>query len=108
MTPEITVYEAKIHLDNDDAVLIDVREPFEYHEMNIPSAKLIPMNTDSWDKLPVTSAKKIIVHCRSGKRSAAVCMKLLSTNPQAEVYNMAGGILAWYAAGFPVDTTSQP
>jgi rhodanese-related sulfurtransferase len=107
MVLEITVYEAKIHLDNGDAVLIDVREPFEYQEMNISEAKLIPMNMISWNEIPDANTKKIIIHCRSGKRSAAVCMKLLSLKPQAEVYNMAGGILAWYAAGFPVGNNSQ-
>ncbi len=82
-------------LDKNEVVLIDVREPEEYALENISAAKLIPLNTISTSKLPDIQGKKIVIHCRSGKRSLAACEKLLSEDNTLELYNLDGGILSW-------------
>lgn len=79
--------------------LIDVREPAENREMRIPGACLIPQNHLSGDKLP-KGAKCIVLHCRSGKRSAAAREKLLAQRPDLTIYSLEGGILAWEKCGY--------
>lgn len=83
-----------------EAVLIDVREPGEYQEIHIEGAHLIPMGTLSYEKLPAAAKdKKIIVHCKLGKRGGMCCEKLMNENPNLDVYNLEGGIIAWEDAG---------
>lgn len=96
MLKEITVQEVKQKLDNkEDFQFIDVREPHEVEAASI-GALSIPMGEvmDNLDK--ISKDKMIVVHCRSGARSAAICNALLSAGFN-EVYNMKGGIKAWAA-----------
>jgi rhodanese-related sulfurtransferase len=76
-----------------DFELIDVREDYEYEEVNI-GGKHIPMGDvmDRADEIP--KDKKVVVHCRSGKRSASVIHALEQKGYQ-NLYNLRGGILAW-------------
>ena len=97
----ITASELKKRLDQDEVLLIDVREPAEHRSECIDGACLIPLSEISIDKLP--SAKRpIVIHCRSGKRSADACAKLLAINPSLDVVSLEGGIVAWSQAGFNV------
>ncbi len=86
-------------IDLNEVVIIDVREPSEHEEMSIPDAILMPLATVCKDKLPATNHKKVVVHCRSGKRSQDACEKLLAEDPSLELYNLEGGILAWAEVG---------
>lgn len=99
----ITVDALKKLLDQDDVVLIDVREPAEYRSENIEKSHLIPLGKVSLDQIP--SGKKIVVHCRSGGRSAEACRKLLKERPEMEIYSLEGGISAWQEAGYPVQSS---
>ena len=92
-------------LDNNEAILIDVRNQGEYNQECITCATLIPLSEFSADKVPVTD-KKIVIHCRSGARSAAACTKLLEDMPDADVYNLEGGILAWSKCDFNAKNTT--
>ncbi len=82
-----------------EAVVVDVREPAEHAAENIPGAKLIPLATINKSILPEYSGKKLVIHCRSGKRSTNACEKLLTEDPNLEIYNLEGGISAWGALG---------
>ena len=84
-------------LSNNEAILIDVREPFEYVEIHITGAHLIPLNTIEINMFPVDA--KIIIHCKFGERGSIACEKLLLENPNLDVYNLDGGIIAWENAG---------
>lgn len=87
-------------LSNNEAILIDVRESIEHDEIHIAGAHLIPSGTITINKLPIDiNNKKIIVHCMHGKRSSMVCEKLLSRDPNLDIYNLDGGIVAWENAG---------
>lgn len=87
-------------LNNNEAMLIDVREPVEYNEVHIQGAHLIPVNTVCVSKLPSESNhKKIIIYCMLGKRGNMACQRLLSENPDLDLYNLEGGIIAWQDAG---------
>jgi adenylyltransferase/sulfurtransferase len=92
---EIDPVEVKAKLDRHDAfTLIDVREPHEYQICNIPSAKLIPLGELAKHVNELDSADEIVVHCKSGARSAKACDFLRKAGFR-KVKNMKGGILAW-------------
>jgi len=93
--PEVTVEEYKQWLDSgEDVQLIDVREP---HEVEIAEmgGELIPLKTitDNADK--ISRNKKVVVHCRSGQRSADAIKQLQEKYDFDNLYNLKGGILAW-------------
>lgn len=91
-------------LSNQEAIVIDVREPAEYKEVHIAGAHLIPVGSIAINQLPATAKnKKIIIHCKFGKRGGQACEKLLQENQHLEIYNIEGGITAWENAGFPVE-----
>ena len=92
---EITVQELKEKLDGgNDVTVIDVREPYEYDIVNI-GAKLIPQGRvlEHIDHIP--SSGDVVVHCRSGVRSADVIRLLNMRYGYNNLYNLKGGILAW-------------
>ncbi len=92
---EIDVTEVKAKLDRgDNFVLIDVREPHEYRICNIPGAKLVPLGEFPRRVGEFDPAAEIVIHCRSGVRSAKACNVMRQAGFQ-NVRNMAGGILAW-------------
>ena len=98
---EITVSELKaLKDDHADFQLIDVREDHEVEIAEI-GGEHIPMGEimDNLDKISTT--KQVIVHCKSGKRSAAVCQQLENEGFD-NVYNLKGGIMAW---ADEIDTT---
>lgn len=92
---EITPIELKQLIDDKkDFQLIDVREEYEFDEVNI-NGQLIPMGEvmDNVDK--ISRDKQVVVHCRSGKRSATVISALESQHGYTNLYNLKGGILAY-------------
>lgn len=95
MIKEVNVSELKQMMDNnEDFQLIDVREPYEA-EMAEMGGKLIPMGEllDRVDE--ISKDKKVVVHCRSGARSASVIQMLQDRFDYDNLYNLKGGILAW-------------
>lgn len=94
-------------IEQDEALVIDVREPAEYASENIAEATLIPLATISLSALPEANhARKLVLHCRSGKRSQFACEQLLQEDASLEIYNLDDGILGWMACGYPVNTAS--
>jgi adenylyltransferase/sulfurtransferase len=92
---EIEVTEVKEKLDRGDKfVLIDVREPHEYQICNIPAAKLIPLGEVGKRLGELDPEADIVIHCKSGMRSARAC-GILKAAGFKHVRNMKGGILAW-------------
>ncbi len=93
---EISVIELKRLFDEDaDFQLIDVREAFETEIANL-WGELIPLgevakNLKKFSPKP----EKIIVYCRSGKRSAEAIQYIQSQTQQENLYNLKGGILEW-------------
>jgi rhodanese-related sulfurtransferase len=93
----IDVITLKSRLDAGEKInLIDVREPDEYAERNI-GATLIPLGnimSMQIEELEDLRNEEVIIHCRSGKRSAQACM-MLEQMGFANTVNVEGGILAW-------------
>lgn len=91
----ISVLELKSMMDNkEDFQLIDVREPYE-NEICTLNGILIPMNDIPSEFQQIDKDKKVVVHCRSGKRSANVIQYLEQQHGYTNLYNLEGGILAW-------------
>jgi adenylyltransferase/sulfurtransferase len=96
--PQISVRELKTRLDkkeinNDNFLLLDVREPYEFQIAQI-GGKLIPQNDVPHRLSELNPEQEILVHCRSGARSQKIA-ELLKANGFQKVSNVAGGILAW-------------
>ena len=92
---EVTVQELKRMRDNNEAhQLIDVREP---HEADIAEigGQLIPMGEILQHVDEIAKDKPVIIHCRSGARSASVVQALEKQHGFTNLYNLKGGILAW-------------
>jgi adenylyltransferase/sulfurtransferase len=93
--PEITPAEVKKKMDaHEPFVLIDVREPHEYQICRIPGSKLIPLGEVPKRMNELNSADEIVVHCKSGMRSAKAVDFLMKSGFQ-KIHNLKGGILAW-------------
>ena len=93
--PEISVKEFKKWIDaGEDIQLIDVREPYETEIAEI-GGDLIPLETILNHADDINRDKKVVVHCRSGKRSADAIKQLQENFDFNNLYNLKGGILAW-------------
>jgi len=92
--PEISVEEFKRRLDRgDDLFVLDVREPHEYQICNL-RGYLMPLGEVPKRVHELDSSREIVVHCRSGVRSAKA-VDFLRQAGFRKVQNLAGGILAW-------------
>ena len=101
--PEIvSVSQTKALLSNPNVVILDVREQQEYDQSHIAGVRLIPTGDLPNRLAEIPRDKTVIVTCRSGNRSAAAT-KFLREQGYTDVHNMEGGIIAWQAAGYPVE-----
>jgi adenylyltransferase/sulfurtransferase len=95
---ETSVEELKAALDRRDPIFVlDVREPQEHQICRIPGSTLIPLGDlgQRAGELPSGErAPAIVVHCKSGVRSAKA-VRLLADRGFEHVRNLKGGILAW-------------
>lgn len=92
---EISAKELKKMMDaHEDFLLVDVREDYEAQAANI-GGKLIPMGTVMQHLDEIPKNKKVVVHCRSGKRSASVIQALEQQQGYTNLYNLKGGIIAY-------------
>jgi molybdopterin/thiamine biosynthesis adenylyltransferase/rhodanese-related sulfurtransferase len=80
----------------DNIFLVDVREPNEYEIVSIPGATLIPkgefLNGSALEQMP--NDKQIVLHCKSGARSAEV-LAVLKDAGFSDAVHVQGGVLAW-------------
>ena len=95
----ITATELKKKMTaGDDFLLVDVREPNEYEIVSIPGSVLIPkdqiLSGSALASLP--QDKQIVLHCKSGARSAE-SLAVLHKAGFADAVHVGGGVLAWVA-----------
>jgi sulfur-carrier protein adenylyltransferase/sulfurtransferase len=93
----ITVTDLKDMQDRGDNIfLVDVREPNEYEIVSIPGSVLIPkdqfLTGAALEKLP--QDKRIVLHCKSGVRSAE-CLAVVKNAGFSDAVHVGGGVLAW-------------
>ncbi|MGH9506045.1 MAG: molybdopterin-synthase adenylyltransferase MoeB [Terriglobales bacterium] len=91
----LTPHELKQELDSGkDLFILDVREPHEYQICALPGSTLIPLGQVPARIKELDANRDIVVHCRSGARSAKA-VEYLSQHGFSKVRNLTGGILAW-------------
>lgn len=93
----ITAAELKAKMDRDEEfLLVDVREPSEWDIVRIPGSVLIPkgrfLDGSALQELP--RDVPIILHCKSGRRSAD-CLAVLINAGFSDATHLDGGVLAW-------------
>jgi rhodanese-related sulfurtransferase len=99
--------EVKSGMERGEITLIDVREPSEFAGERIPGAKLMPLSKFDPSSLPkVRDGCKIVLHCRTGSRSAKAAQRLLEAGHEA-AYQLQGGIDAWKQAGLPTERDAK-
>ena len=92
---DVRVEQLQARLDRkDDVFLLDVREPQEYQICRIPGSTLIPLGDLPRRLSELEGRADMIVHCKSGVRSAKA-VKLLHEAGFKRARNLRGGILAW-------------
>ena len=97
--PEVTVEAARTRADG-GAVVLDVREPDEWHAGHVEGSLWIPMGEVAARQAELPDDRPLVVICRSGARSGKVVGALVQAGYDA--VNVTGGLKAWVAAGFPV------
>lgn len=83
------------------ALVLDVREPFEYAEGRVAGSLLVPLATVAERAGDFPKDQPVYVVCRSGNRSLVAARTLVEAG-YSDVRNVDGGMIAWSAAGLPV------
>ena len=103
MIKDLTPKEFKDYLLEDEVILVDVREQWEFDICQIKGAILIPMGEIAISYENLDKDSKIALYCHSGIRSMHVADFLLSKDFDS-VANLQGGIDAWAKE---IDTTVE-
>ena len=99
----VTPAKAVALLNDENTVVIDVREPHEFAKGHIENARLISIGKidEKLYELEPHKDKPILVICQQGTRSAHACKKLNKAG-FSQVYELSGGMLAWEDQKLPI------
>lgn len=98
---EVDAGTLKRWLDEDKAILIDVREQMEYAREHIIGARHVPLSGFDEADFPNEHDRIAVFHCGTGRRTATNTQRILATGFK-ETYHLDGGLAAWKQAGLPV------
>jgi rhodanese-related sulfurtransferase len=84
-------------------LLVDVREPNEVAVDAYPGAVVVPLSSFDPKSIPDPQGKQVVFACRSGKRSVTASLAAQAAGLAYDKH-LAGGMLAWKAAGLPTRT----
>jgi len=84
-------------------VLVDVREPNETAVECYPDAVIVPLSVFDPSAIPDPQGKQVVFACRSGRRSITASVVAQDQGFPYKAH-LAGGIIAWKAAGLPTKT----
>jgi rhodanese-related sulfurtransferase len=100
---DLTPQEVAEGLKDGRVMLVDVREPNETAIERFPQAVLVPLSSFDPADIPDPAGRDVVFACRSGRRSVTAS---LAAQERGFPYgaHLAGGILAWKAAGLPTET----
>lgn len=98
---QVTVEEAKRRTTEENAAILDVREPEEWRAAHIPGAIHIPLGELERRLSELPPDQPLVAACRSGSRSADATRLLRERGYDAA--NLAGGMKAWQRARLPIE-----
>ncbi len=99
--PQMTPDQVQVRLtEKPEPLLVDVRQPEEYHSGHISGAKLLPLGFLSKRMKELPRSREIICVCQSGSRSMAAAQQLVAQG--YSVMNLRGGMDNWQRAGLPI------
>ena len=84
-------------------LLVDVREPNETAVESYPDAVIVPLSMFDPSSIPDPQGRQVVFACRSGKRSVTASLAAQAAGLGYDKH-LAGGMLAWKAAGLPTRT----
>jgi len=84
-------------------IVVDVREANEFEAGHIPLARFNPLSVFSVADLPIHEGKRVVLSCRSGKRSLTAAAMAHAAGVAIDAH-YAGGMLDWVEHGEPVET----
>lgn len=88
------------------ALLVDVREPYEYGSVRIPGAELAPIGSLTRAREHMDKDQEMIFVCRIGERSA-LAVELLRRAGFAKTFNLTGGLVGWLNEQLPVEEVEE-
>jgi len=102
---------------NSGTLIIDIREPAEYQRGHVPGALQLPrgllefeihglVQRASMDQNKAPEDQDIVLYCGTGGRSALAAATMIELGYR-NVRSMSGGIVAWNAAGLPIDAANS-
>ena len=103
MVHDLTPEEVAKGLTEGRMLLVDVRELNETEIESYPEGVIVPLSSFDPAAIPDLQGKQVVFACRSGKRSVTAS---LAAQDKGYAYDshLAGGIIAWKAAGLPTKT----
>ncbi len=99
---EVTAQEAWRRMQNEEAVLVDVREADEVALSAIPGSVHIPLGQFGQRAGKLPKDRDLLLFCYSGGRSA-FATEMLHENGFPRAYNVSGGLLAWMQEKLPLE-----
>ena len=100
----VSIDELKKGLADGSILLVDVREPNEYMAGRIPGATLNPLQNFDPKALPSVPGKRVVLSCRSGKRSLTAMALAQKAGREDIRAHYPGGFQEWANAGEKVET----
>ena len=85
-------------------LLVDVREPNEVAAEAYPDGVVVPLSAFDPKAIPDPQGKEVVFACRSGRRSVTASLAAQDAGYPYKCH-LAGGIIAWKAAGLPTVTS---
>jgi rhodanese-related sulfurtransferase len=101
--PAVSTHQATVLMNQEDAIMVDVRDAKEFDAGHILNARNIPLGQleERLRDLEKHKSKPVILNCDTGNRSGSAASRLRKQG-FARVYTLAGGIAAWRQAGLPL------
>ena len=99
--PALDTLGATRLINDNHAIVLDVREPAEFAAGHLPNARNIPLAELAARVGDLPQGKPVLVCCASGARSSKAASVLRKAG-RAQVFNLSGGLQAWRQAGLPV------
>jgi rhodanese-related sulfurtransferase len=102
--PSISTLQATLLINQQNALVLDVREAAEYEKGHVLNARHLPMSelAARSGELEKYKSKPVIVVCESGNRSDKAAAALRKQG-FAQVFSLSGGTGAWQQAGLPLE-----